>query len=404
MQGGEAMKKLTVEDLKLKDKRVLMRVDFNVPLEHGTVANDKRIRAAVPTIRYILEKGGRLILMSHLGRPKGSKVPEMSLKPCVAVLEQQLGRSVAFIDDCIGDRVDAVVEKLQAGEVLLLENLRYYKQETENDPGFAKQLARLADVYVNDAFGTAHRAHASTEGVTHFIEQCAAGFLMTKELDYLGRVMEDPQRPFVAILGGAKISGKIDVINNLLPRVDRVIIGGGMSFTFFKAQGLEIGKSLLEADRVEVAQELLASGADKIVLPVDCMVSDVFDFKARKIGELRQVQVDAIPAGWTGLDIGEQSIQAFSDILKEARTVVWNGPMGVFEIEQTARGTYAIANILAQITATGATTVIGGGDSAAAVNKAGVSDKVSHVSTGGGASLEFMEGKTLPGVAALTDK
>jgi len=398
------MKKLTVEDLDLKDKRVLMRVDFNVPLEGGQVANDKRIRAAVPTIRYIIEKGGRLILMSHLGRPGGRRVAEMSLKPCVGVLEQLIGQPVAFVDDCIGAGVQAAVEKLAAGQVLLLENLRYYKEETDNDPAFARELARLADVYVNDAFGTAHRAHASTEGVTHFIERCAAGFLMTRELDYLGRVMENPSRPFVAILGGAKISGKIDVINNLLPRVDRVIIGGGMSYTFFKARGLEIGNSLLEPDRLDVARQLLAAAADKIMLPVDCMVSDLFDFKARKIGALKQVPADAIPSGWTALDIGQQSIAAFEQILEPARTVVWNGPMGVFEIEQTARGTFAIAHILARITAGGATTVIGGGDSAAAVNKAGVADRVSHVSTGGGASLEFMEGRTLPGVAALTDK
>ncbi len=398
------MKKLTVEDLDLHGKRILMRVDFNVPLEDGKVANDKRIRAALPTINYIVEKGGKLILMSHLGRPKGSRVSEMSLKPCVAVLSRLLGNDVAFVDDCIGEAVETAANGLNDGDVLLLENLRYYKEETDNDSGFAGKLAKLGDMYVNDAFGTAHRAHASTEGVTHFFKQCAAGYLMLKELDYLGRVMENPARPFVAILGGAKISGKIDVITNLLPKVDKVIIGGGMAYTFFKARGLEIGRSLLEADKVAYAKEILAQGGDKLVLPVDCMVTDFFDFDARKIGVLKEVGVDAIPLDWEGLDIGSKSIETFRAVLLNARTVIWNGPMGVFEIDETARGTYAIAELLSQVTANGATTVIGGGDSASAVNKAGVADKVSHVSTGGGASLEFIEGKTLPGVAALTDK
>ena len=398
------MKKLTVEDLDLHGKRVLMRVDFNVPLEDGKVANDKRIQAALPTIRYIVEKGGKLILMSHLGRPKGSRVAGMSLKPCVAVLSRLLGKDVAFVDDCIGEAVETAANGLNAGDVLLLENLRYYKEETDNDSGFAGKLAKLGDMYVNDAFGTAHRAHASTEGVTHFLDQCAAGYLMVKELDYLGRVMENPARPFVAILGGAKISGKIDVITNLLPKVDKVIIGGGMAYTFFKARGLEIGRSLLEADKVAYAKEILAQGGDKLVLPVDCMVTDFFDFNARKIGTLKEVSADAIPPDWESLDIGSKSIETFRSVLENAKTVIWNGPMGVFEIDETARGTYAIAELLAQVTAKGATTVIGGGDSASAVNKAGVADKVSHVSTGGGASLEFIEGKTLPGVAALTDK
>ena len=398
------MPKLTVDDLEPKGKRVLMRVDFNVPLEGGAVANDKRIKAALPTIQSIIEQGGRLVLMSHLGRPKGARVPEMSLKPCIAVLNHLLDQEVGFVDDCIGQSVEEAVARLKDGDVLLLENLRYYKEETDNDPGFAKKLAGLGDLYVNDAFGTAHRAHASTEGVTRFFDQCAAGYLMVKELDYLGRVMENPERPFVAILGGAKISGKIDVIINLLPKVDKVIIGGGMMFTFYKAQGLEIGNSLLEDEKVNYAREILTRGGDKIVLPVDCLVSDAFDFKARKIGELKEVNAHDMPAGWMGLDIGSQSIQEFSTILSSARTIVWNGPMGVFEIDETAKGTYAMANILADVTDKGATTVIGGGDSASAVNKAGVADRVSHVSTGGGASLEFIEGKTLPGVAALTDK
>ena len=398
------MKKLTVEDLDLHGKRVLMRVDFNVPLEGGEVANDKRIRAALPTIKYIAQKGGRLILMSHLGRPEGARVPGMSLKPCVAVLDRLLGKNIAFVDDCVGEAVEAAANELRDGDVLLLENLRYYKEETGNDPGFAEKLAKLGDMYVNDAFGTAHRAHASTEGVTHFFKQCAAGYLMVKELDYLGRVMENPARPFIAILGGAKISGKIDVITNLLPKVDKIIIGGGMAYTFFKAQGLEIGDSLLEADKVAYAKEILAQGSDKLVFPVDCMITDYFDFNTRKIGVLKEVSADAIPAGWQSLDIGSKSIETFRAVLESAKTVIWNGPMGVFEIDETARGTYAIADLLARVTAKGAITVIGGGDSASAVNKSGAADKVSHVSTGGGASLEFIEGKILPGVAALTDK
>jgi phosphoglycerate kinase len=398
------MNKLTVEDLELKGKRVLMRVDFNVPLESGRVANDKRIRAALPSIKYITNAGGRLILMSHLGRPGGRRVPDLSLKPCVTVLGALLGKKARFVDDCVGEAVEAAVESLGEGDILLLENLRYYPEETENDPDFAAKLAKLGDVYVNDAFGSAHRAHASTEGITHYISQCAAGFLMIKELTYLGGVMADPAKPFVAILGGAKISGKIDIISNLLPRVDKIIIGGGMTYTFFKAQGKQIGKSLLEEDKIDLARELLEQGAEKIILPVDCMVSDIFDFDARKVGALEAVAADAIPADRYGLDIGPQTIAELQPMVRSAKTVVWNGPMGVFEIEESAKGTYAIAKALADATANGATTVIGGGDSAAAINNAGMADKVSHVSTGGGASLELMEGKALPGVAALSDK
>jgi len=398
------MNKLTVEDLDLKGKHVLMRVDFNVPLENGKVTNDKRIRAALPTIKYIVNAGGKLILMSHLGRPKGKRVPELSLEPCAMVLNALLGRKVKFVDDCIGKTVEDAVVSLDEGDILLLENLRYYPGETENDPDFAAKLAKFGDVYVNDAFGTAHRAHASTEGVTHYISQCAAGYLMIKELDYLGGVLANPAKPFVAILGGAKISGKIDIISNLLPRVDNIIIGGGMTYTFLKAQGKEIGKSLLEADKIDLAKELLAQGGQKIILPVDCMVSDTFDFDARQVGALREVAADAIPADEFSLDIGPKSVEIFRSIINAAKTVVWNGPMGVFEIEDTAKGTFAVAHALAEATANGATTVIGGGDSASAIDQAGVADKVSHVSTGGGASLEFMEGKVLPGVAALTDK
>jgi phosphoglycerate kinase len=320
------------------------------------------------------------------------------------VLSQLLKRPVAFVDDCLGAAVESAVAALADGDILLLQNLRYYEAETRNSLDFAAQLARLGDLYVNDAFGTAHRAHASTEGVTHYLEVCAAGLLMMKELDYLGRLLQSPEKPFVAVLGGAKISGKIDVIANLLPRVDRILIGGGMAFTFYKAKGFEIGASLLEEDRVGLARELLASAGDKLVLPPDCVVAQTVDFSARTVGEMFTVDADAIPAGWRGLDIGPKSLAAFGAILAPARTVVWNGPMGVFEIPQTAAGTYAVARMLADVTAGGAVTVIGGGDSAAAVAKAGVDDKVSHVSTGGGASLEFLEGKVLPGVAALSDK
>jgi phosphoglycerate kinase len=398
------MQKLTIDDLDVKGQRVLMRVDFNVPLKGGKVADDTRIRAALPSIQSISGKGGRLILMSHLGRPDGKRVDDQSMRPCAAVLEQQLGRKVFFAADCVGEQAEAAAGKLKDGEVLLLENLRFHPEEEKNDPEFARRLARLGDLYVNDAFGTAHRAHASTEGVTRFFKQSAAGFLMMKELDYLGKVVGRAVKPYVAVLGGAKISGKIDVITNLLPKVDQIIIGGGMAFTFLKAQGLEVGSSLVEQDKVAFAGKLLAEGKGKIVLPVDFLVSDTLDIKARQVGDLQEVAAAKIPAGWKGVDIGPKSVARFREVLKGAKTVVWNGPMGVFEIGKTAQGTFAVAGIMAEITAAGATTVIGGGDSAAAIEKAGMAEKVSHVSTGGGASLEFIEGKTLPGVAALTDK
>ena len=404
VQKENNMTKLTIDDIEVQGKRVLTRVDFNVPLEGERVANDKRIQAALPTIQAIVEKGGRIVLMSHLGRPKGEKVPELSLKPCISVLSNLLGKEVRFINDCVGPLVESAVNELGDGDVLLLENLRYYREETDNDPGFAKRLAGIGDIYVNDAFGTAHRAHASTEGVTHYIDTCAAGYLLMKEIEYLGALMENPKKPFVAVLGGAKITGKIDVIENLLPKVDHLIIGGGMAYTFFKAMGFEIGKSLLEKDKIELAKTILEKGREKIILPVDSIVSDMVDFNAKKTGPLITVKRDEIPEDQIGLDIGPLSVDLFRNTLSTANTVVWNGPMGVFEIEETAKGTYAIARILADITKKGANTIIGGGDSASAVKNAGVSNDIAHVSTGGGASLEFLEGKVLPGVAALTDK
>ncbi len=398
------MPKMTVEDIPVRDQRVLMRVDFNVPVKDGRVTNDKRIRAALPTIRFILEKGGKLILMSHLGRPKGQHRPEMSLKPCAEVLSGYLKQPVAFVEDCIGDKALEQAGRLMPGQVMLLENLRFHAAETQNEETFAKALASLGQVYVNDAFGTAHRAHASTEGVTRFLQPAVAGYLMMKELAYFGDLLQAPQKPFVAILGGAKISGKIDVIQNLLSKVNRLLIGGGMAFTFLKAQGLPVGRSLLEEDKIALAKSLLASAGGKIILPVDCMVSESFDPGAGLAGDLNCVAADAIPDETAGLDIGPATIEAFKGALEDAKTVVWNGPMGVFEIETTARGTFDIARLLAQLTDQGTVTVIGGGDSAAAAEKAGVAARISHISTGGGASLEFLEGKVLPGVAVLSDK
>ena len=398
------MNKLTVKDLQIREQRVLLRVDFNVPVRKGRVTNDKRIRAALPTIRYILSRGGKLILMSHLGRPQGERRAEMSLKPCVAVLERYLRQAVDFADDCVGQAAEEAAVRLRAGDVLMLENLRFHSRETDNDPSFARSLAALGQLYVNDAFGSAHRAHASTQGVTAYLQPAAAGFLMMQELDYLGQATSSPSRPFVALLGGAKISGKIEVIQSLLPKVERLIIGGGMAYTFLRAKGLNVGRSLLEADQVPLARRLMAAAGDKLVLPVDCMVSENFDLAAGSVDDLQAVEVGAISSQAAGLDIGPASIAAFGRILRGARTVVWNGPMGVFEVAATARGTFDIARLLAQITDAGAVTIIGGGDSAAAAEKAGVADRISHISTGGGASLEFLEGKTLPGVDALSDK
>jgi len=397
------MKKLTIGNVELKNKKVLLRVDFNVPLdENQNITDDIRIKASLPSINKILNGGGKVILMSHLGRPKGEKDLKFSLKPAADRLEVLLGKEVMFVDDCIGDSVNKIVDAMKRGDVLLLENVRFHKGETKNDEEFAKELASLGDVYINDAFGSAHRAHASTEGVTKFIDTCAAGYLMEKELDYLGSVLVNPERPYCAILGGAKISGKIDVINNLMDKVDTLIVGGGMAFTFLKAQGKEIGNSLLEEEKLDLAKDILQKVENSnanFLLPVDVIVAEEF----KNDSALETVSVDNIPVDKMGLDIGPETIKLFAKELLNSKTIVWNGPMGVFEMEKFAKGTLSIAKTLAQATENGAVTVIGGGDSAAAISKAGLVSKVSHVSTGGGASLEFLEGKTLPGVAALDD-
>jgi phosphoglycerate kinase len=398
------MNKLFIEDVDLHGKKVLIRVDFNVPLNDNLeITDDIRITSALPTIKKVIAEGGSAILMSHLGRPKGEVNPKFSLKPAAIRLSELLGQEVKFADDCVGESVKALVSNLKAKEVLLLENLRFHAEETNNDPEFAEKLAQFGDVYVNDAFGSAHRAHASTEGVTKYFEICAAGYLMKKELDYLGSAISNPKRPFTAILGGAKISGKIDVIQELMSKVDNLIVGGGMGYTFYKAQGFEIGTSLLEEDKIELAGEILekakTSGVN-FMLPEDIKVAA--EFSNDSPSEI--VTVDSIPANKMGLDIGTKTIEKFREVIINSKTVVWNGPMGVFEFDNFAQGTNAIAEALVEATEKGAITIIGGGDSAAAIKKAGLDDKVSHVSTGGGASLEFLEGKILPGVAALTDK
>lgn len=402
------MNKKTVRDIDVRGKRVLVRVDFNVPLdENRNITDDRRIAAVLPTIKYLMDNGARVILMSHLGRPdtdeNGKATPDsivkFNLDPVAQRLSDLLGKPVKKVDDCIGDEVTQAAMALKDGEVLLLENVRFYKKETKNDPAFAEKLASLGELYVNDAFGTAHRAHASTEGVTKFIPG-VAGFLMEKELDYLGKAIGDPERPFLAILGGAKVADKIPVIDNLLTKVDSLIIGGGMAFTFYKARGREIGKSLLDEPGIELAKSAMAKAKElgvNLVLPVDVVVATEFaNDAARKV-----VSADEIPADWMGLDIGPKSIELFKQVIDEAKTIVWNGPMGVFEMPNFAVGTRAIAEALANASAT---TIIGGGDSAAAVEQMGFADKMSHVSTGGGASLEFLEGKELPGVVALQDK
>lgn len=397
------MKKLSIDKVDLKSKRVLVRVDFNVPLDENLkITDDIRITSALPTIKKIIDNGGRTILMSHLGRPKGGPNPKYSLKPVAVRLGELLQMDVKFAPDCIGDQVKAIVNSLKDGEVLLLENLRFHAQEEKNDTEFAKQLSELGDVYINDAFGSAHRAHASTEGVTKFIKTCASGYLMQKELDYLGSAVANPVRPFTAILGGSKISGKIDVIENLLPKVDYLLIGGGMAYTFYKAMGHEIGTSLLEEEKLDLAKEVLEkfkNSSAKVLLPKDNVVAP--EFKNESPSTV--VDADKIPSDKMGLDIGPKTIEEFRNVILSSKTIVWNGPLGVFEFDNFAAGTNAIAKALAEATSKGAITIIGGGDSAAAISKAGLDDKVSHVSTGGGASLEFLEGKVLPGVAALND-
>lgn len=394
------MNKKIISDIDVRGKRVLTRVDFNVPLdEQCNVTDDRRISEALPTIRHIVDKGGIAILMSHLGRPKGKVVESMRLTPAAKVLEQLIGKPVKMLPDCIGPEVEAAVKEAKAGDILVLENLRFYKEEEANDVEFAKKLAALGDVYCNDAFGTAHRAHASTEGVTKFLSPCVAGFLMKKEIDYLVGALENPARPFVAILGGAKVSDKIEVITKLLDRVDTLMIGGGMAYTFLKALGRPIGRSLLEADKIPLAKQIMHQAIDKDVqflLPIDHVVAA--DLKAGV--ETHTVRRGGIPDDLMALDIGPDSVDKFSYEIKRAKTIVWNGPVGVFEIPEFANGTNSIARLLAE---SNAVTILGGGDSAAAVEKAGVADRITHISTGGGASLELLEGKELPGLVALTN-
>src|ERR1051325_3479664 len=398
------MNKLSIKDLELKGKRVFVRVDFNVPVKDGVVEDDTRIRASLPTIQYATEQGGRVILASHLGRPKGERVEKYSLRPVAEHLSRLLGKPVAFAEDCIGDEAKAKVDALKDGDVLLLENLRFHPEEEKDDDGFARELASLCDLYVNDAFGAAHRAHASTAGITKHVGQAAAGLLMEKELAYLGRVISQPEHPFVAILGGAKVSDKIPVINALIERkVDKLLIGGAMAYTFFKADGFAFGKSLVENDMPDTAREIKRRAEEakvELLLPTDHQVVDSYDpLKSRKT-----IPIEFTNAGLVGLDIGVETVALFADALKDAKTIIWNGPMGVFEEEHFDQGTIGIAHAVAEAADRGATVIVGGGDSVAAITKAGVADRITHISTGGGATLEFLAGDELPGVAALNNK
>ena len=388
--------KKTVRDIDVKGKRVLVRVDYNVPIKDGKVGDDTRIKAAMPTLNYLLEHGAAVILFSHLGRPKGGPDPKFSLKPVADYLSKLIGKPVAFAEDCVGPATEAAAKALKPGDILLLENTRFHPEEEKNDLGLAKKMAALADVYVNDAFGSAHRAHSSTEGVTHFLP-AVAGFLMEEEIKYLGQAIADPKKPFVAILGGAKISDKIGVIRNLLTKADQVLIGGGMANTFFKAQGYPIGDSLVEDEVLDTARELLQMGGTRLRLPVDMVVADKFDADAAS----KTMPMGPVPDGWRIMDIGPETVKAYAKTVAGAGTVVWNGPMGVFEFANFAKGTFGVAKAVAE---SKAISIIGGGDSVAAVSAAGLSERITHISTGGGASLEMLEGLVLPGLAALQDK
>lgn len=391
-----AFNKKTVRDIDPSGLTALVRVDFNVPLQDGVVADDTRIRAALPTIEYLLNKNAKVVLCSHLGRPKGKRVDELSLSPIASHLSDLLGAPVGFSSDCIGPEAESKSKALKPGEVLLLENTRFHPEEKKNDPGFAKALASLGEIYVNDAFGTAHRAHASSEGVAHYLP-AVAGFLMEKEINVLGKVLSDPEKPFIAVLGGAKISDKIGVVESLLKIADKLLLGGGMANTFLAALGYELGDSLVERDSIEIAEEFLDQSSGKIYLPIDVVIADGFSAEA----EYKTVPSDAVEIGWQILDIGPETVSKFALEIVDAKTIVWNGPVGVFEFEPFAEGTNALAKVIAE---SNAQAIIGGGDSAAAIRLAGLEDQVFHVSTGGGASLEFLEGKILPGVAALQDK
>ncbi|MCI1999684.1 MAG: phosphoglycerate kinase [Clostridia bacterium] len=396
------LNKKTVDDIDVKSKKVLVRCDFNVPIKDGKITDENRITAALPTIKKLISDGGKVILCSHMGKPKGEVKPELSLAPVAKRLSELLGKDVVFAPDdtVVGENAKKAVSQMKDGDVVLLENTRFRKEETKNEENFSRELASLADIYVDDAFGTSHRAHCSTVGVTKFVKESAVGYLMEKEIDYLGNAVNNPVRPFAAILGGAKVADKINVIGNLIEKVDILIIGGGMAYTFVKAQGYEVGKSLLDEERIDFAKEMIKKAKEKgvkLLLPVDTVI--VKEFKNDT--DFKTVPISEIPADWEGVDIGEKTRQIFTEALKSAKTVVWNGPMGVFEFENFAKGTYAIAKTLSELDAT---TIIGGGDSAAAVNQLGFGKKMSHISTGGGASLEFLEGKELPGVAAVNDK